>query len=761
MIHAASHPISHVPGDHPDDIDDPYHRHVPAHSWRIFRRRFWQIVFFVLLLLPPLWLHLLGQPFLYKATASLLIGRSDTNTNNSDGSLALDPAIGENFSTQLHLLRGSVLIEKVIAQENLVASSLVDDLLPLQKQIHPILAKILEKVGIPQRNIAIPTDPKEHKEWVLAALIKDIRSHLRVQPMENSTMVEISYLSRYPELAARIVNAIAKNHIEGQMETRTTKMKQVARLLVQRLDELLENLERAETALETFRKQSGLITSEEKQSIEWQQLQVANDEYSVTIEKTMALQNQIHKLEDWIESRNNRRPDTLELKPDIEASTLLSDLYDNASQQEKLISRLTQRNQEANLPLIRLRKDFTEMIAAIHAEENRLLTTHRQQLGLTQKTLAKIETRLVQYQKKFNEYKNKAAQLRKLEREVEAYRELHNIFLKRFKETNIMGAMDIPTIQLIDAAEPPTQIDQPKMGEATLWTVCAGFIVITLLAFLFEFLDPTVKTPYEIERAIDLPLMGWVPLIAERNPKKVQGQLHACTPGTPYGEALQGIRTSLMMIDAHAPVQSIMIVSCQPQEGRTTLVNGLAKICSSNGERVLVIDADFRQHVGTPETQEREDTGISGIIRRCSILGDATPSPSLPTDIAPSLRQIIMERIKQSPDGYSVLEAGLSHTNPPKILSSPFWPAIMAALRGEFDRILVDSPPMLRFTDAQLLGIHMEAIILLVRSASTHKEHVATARKRMILSRTPAAGVILTQLDMRKHRAELREYGLS
>ncbi|MBF0132715.1 MAG: hypothetical protein HQL75_09040 [Magnetococcales bacterium] len=759
MIHAVAHPISHIPGDHPDDIDEPFHRHVPAHPWRIFRRRFWQIIFFVFLLLPPLWLHLLGQPFLYKATAALLIGHS--TTNNTDGNLALDPAIGEHFSTQLHLLQGSVLIGKVIEQENLMASNLVDDIPPLQTQTHPILAKALEKLGIPQRNITLPTDPQGHKEWLLAALVKDIRAHLHVQPMENSAMVEISYLSRYPELAARIVNAIAKNHIEGQMETRTTKMKQVARLLVQRLDELLENLERAETALETFHKQSGLITTEEKQSIEWQQLQVANDEYSVTIEKTMALQNQIHKLEDWIESRDNRRPEMLELKPDIETSILLDDLYDSAAQQQKQITQLTQRNEKNYPPLVRLRKDLAKVIAAIHSEENHLLTTNRQQLDLTQKTLAKIETRLLQYQKKFNEYKNKAAQLRKLEREVEAYRELHNIFLKRFKETNIMGAMDIPTIQLIDAAEPPTQIDRPKIGEATMWTVCAGFIVVTLLIFILEYLDPTIRTPYEIERAIDLPLMGWVPLVTGRNPRKVQEQLHACTPGTPYGEALQGIRTSLMMIDAHAPVRSIMIASCQPQEGRTALVNGLAKICSSNGERVLVINADFRQHAEMPNTQERADAGISGVVRLCDALGDATTSPSPQTDATSDVRQIILERITQSPDGYSVLEAGLPNTNPPKTFSSPFWPTIMASLREEFDRILVDSPPMLRFTDAQLLGVHMEAIILLVRSASTHKEHILTARKRMILSRTPVAGVILTQLDMRKHRAELREYGLS
>ncbi|HIJ82891.1 MAG: hypothetical protein HW380_3216 [Magnetococcales bacterium] len=762
MAFPVSHQTPHVSGESADDIEDPSQRHVLWRVWRVLRRRFWQVGVFVILLLPPLWLHLLSQPHLYMAVGSLLIEHDQAPSGGLlAGTLGLDPPAGEDFATQLHLLQGTVLIERVIEKENLLHSRLVDELVPLSEPQQPWLSRIMAILGIPKAMIPTDTDVSGEREAILARLVGHMRSHLRVRPVKNSHMVEIDYTSQDPVLSARVVNALVKNHIEWQMETRTAIMKRVTKLLVQRLDGLTDNLEQAENALEAFRKRSALLTSEEKSSIEWQQLQAVNDEYSMTLAKTMELQIRIQKLEDWIKSRSSRRPGLQGADLEIESSVVLNDGYADAIKKEKLISRLTERKGETSPIVMRLRKDLAKITANIHAEENRILATERQDLEATQGRLAKIEKRLVQEQKKFKDFQTKAVQLRKLEREAESNRELRDIFLKRFKETNILGDLDIPVIQLVNTAEPPGQAYSPRFGKATLWTVILGFLVGGLVVILIEVFDPTLKTPYETERAMDLPFMGWIPLLSGNNRKRILELMRSCSPGTAYGEALQGIRTSLMMIHVHEPVKAIMIVSCGVGDGRTELVRGLGKVCALDGERVLVLDADFRKLAKQVDAGDSGDGGLFGIIQRLDAIGEGANLQMEGDKPSVGLREIIMERIEKTPEGYYLLAPGLSGAHPTKILSSPHWPQIMRVLRGEFDRILVDTPPVLKFTDALLLGVHMEVVILLVKSAVTHKEHLLTARKRIFLSRTPLAGVILTQLDMKKHRAELREYGYS
>lgn len=728
----------------------------------MFRRRFWQIFFFVLLLLPPLWLHMLSQPYLYKATASLLIEPSQGKTGEVDGAFGLEEDAGDYLNTQLKLLHSTLLINRVIEKEDLLNSNLLDNQpAPQQYEYPPWLITVNEMLGFRKATPPTPIDPEKKNKETMEAVVTNILSNLTIQPINKSHIVELTFTARDPFLAARVVNAIARNHTGWQLEARTATMKRVSKLLVHRLESLTGSLEQAEKTLETFRKESGLVTSEEKESVEWKQLQAVNDEYSMVIAKLMESQIRIQKLDDWISSRNNRKPGLPALDNEEAISVLLRDLNRDAAQKERVITKLSERRGENYPPVIRLRKDFAKTTAAIYAEENRMLAAERHNHEISQGRMAKVEKRLAQEQKKFKEYQNKAVQLRKLEREVDANRELHAMFLKRFKETDVMGGMDLPDIQLVDAAEPPSQPFSPQFAQNTLWTVSAGFFVAVLVAFILELMDPTVKTPDEAERAIDLPLMGWVPLIPGRDPARITETMQTCTPGTAYGESLQGVRTSLMMVDVHEPVKLIMIVSCGSGEGRTTLVRSLAKVCSTNGERVLIIDADFRHPLNKKAAEEQEIRGIAGMIGQCANLGEV-PSLAKPGEKqAADFHKVVMEHIEETPEGYHLLAPGVADANPTKILSSPLWPAITKLLREKYDRILVDSPPVLRFTDAQLLGVHMDAAVLLVKSAVTQKEHLLTARKRMTLSRTPLVGMVLTQLDMRKHRSELREYGHS
>jgi capsular exopolysaccharide synthesis family protein len=263
------------------------------------------------------------------------------------------------------------------------------------------------------------------------------------------------------------------------------------------------------------------------------------------------------------------------------------------------------------------------------------------------------------------------------------------------------------------------------------------------LAFLQEGLDNTVRTSEQAQMISGLPALGMIPLPARTaregaNPKRLviatsskeAVELVAQSrPHSQMAESYRALRTSLLLTNLGAPPKVIIVTSALPQEGKTTTSMNTALVLAQKGVRVLLIDADLRR----PSIHK-----ILGMGPRSGLSNVLTGSATL---------QQTITRSSILPNLY-ILPAGTPPPNPAELLASTNMRDVLEELRGQYDHIVVDTPPTLSVTDAVVLSPRADAIVLVIRSGQTTKQ--ALRRSRDILTQVNAkvSGVLLNAVDL-------------
>jgi capsular exopolysaccharide synthesis family protein len=262
------------------------------------------------------------------------------------------------------------------------------------------------------------------------------------------------------------------------------------------------------------------------------------------------------------------------------------------------------------------------------------------------------------------------------------------------------------------------------------------------LAFLLEGLDNTVRTTEQAQMISGLPPLGMIPLgsrttregnstkrLVIATSKEAVELITQVRPQSQMAESYRALRTSLLLSNLGAPPKVIMITSALPQEGKTTTSINCAVVLAQKGIRVLLIDADLRRPSIHKTLGMGPRSGLSNVLTGSATLEQAITRSS----ILPNL---------------SVLPAGTPPPNPAELLASTNMRDVLEQLRGQYDHIVVDTPPTLSVTDAVVLSPRADAIVLVIRSGQTTKQ--ALRRSRDILTQVNAkvSGVLLNAVDL-------------
>ncbi len=200
-------------------------------------------------------------------------------------------------------------------------------------------------------------------------------------------------------------------------------------------------------------------------------------------------------------------------------------------------------------------------------------------------------------------------------------------------------------------------------------------------------------------------------------------------PQSQMAESYRALRTSLLLSNLGAPPKVIMVTSALPQEGKTTTSINCAVVLAQKGIRVLLIDADLRRPSIHKTLGMGPRSGLSNVLT-----GSATLQQTI-------TRSTILPNL-------DVLPAGTPPPNPAELLASTNMRDVLEELRGQYDHIVVDTPPTLSVTDAVVLSPRADAIVLVIRSGQTTKQ--ALRRSRDILTQVNAkvSGVLLNAVDL-------------
>src|SRR3989454_107034 len=399
-----------------------------------------------------------------------------------------------------------------------------------------------------------------------------------------------------------------------------------------------------------------------------------------------------------------------------------------------------------NFPKVqRLKTELKDIEDSIEKEKRKVLEVLESDYREARQRETLLSEALDQAKVEANQMSEKLVEYNILKREAEANKALYEGLMTKMKETAISAGLRSSNIRIVDPAMVPTSPARPAKARNIMLAFLVGLIGGIGLALMREYLDNTVKTPDDIESLARLPSLAVVPQFTGLNGSKGRGVLPGLSsngherrielvaqhlPKSQMSEAFRALRTSILLSQADHPPQVILVTSALPREGKTTAAANLAVTLAQLGDSTVLVDADLRKPgIGRLlNLGDGKHAGLSSYLAGVSSLDlVSVPHPAIPNLVA--------------------IPTGPLPPNPADLLSSHKLADAIAELRGKFKFIVIDSPPIMAATDAVILSVQVDGVLLVVRSGETPKEAFTRTRDLLISVKCRMLGVVLNAVD--------------
>jgi polysaccharide biosynthesis transport protein len=313
--------------------------------------------------------------------------------------------------------------------------------------------------------------------------------------------------------------------------------------------------------------------------------------------------------------------------------------------------------------------------------------------------------------------------------ERQALVEQQVVFKQRLSELQVDAALKTGGAQLVSPAPLPDSPIKPTPVRSGIVASAVGLIFGVGLAFLFEYLEDTIKGKDDLERATHgLPAVGLIPTVPGWKDRTRPVVVSLSDSKAAAAEAYRSLRTSIQFMGLDRPLRTIQVTSPSAGEGKTTTIANLAVALEQAGQRVVVVSCDLRR------PRLHEFFGMTNGVGFTSVLlGEAPISGATqPVD---------------GTDGLSVVVSGPVPPNPSELLAGRRTEEALAALRAQVDVVLIDSPPVLPVTDAAVLASRVDATLLVVAAGKTTRRDLHRAHEVLRQVNANLIGTVLNGVE--------------
>jgi succinoglycan biosynthesis transport protein ExoP len=355
-----------------------------------------------------------------------------------------------------------------------------------------------------------------------------------------------------------------------------------------------------------------------------------------------------------------------------------------------------------------------------------------------------LEQFLAENETKIQELNKKEYQLKIFEREVAVNRQLYDLFLTRFKETDAsqdIQALQSPVGRLVQQALVSSTPYKPKKTLIVGISLVLSFLFLTLLVFLYEHLDDGLTSGEDVEEKLALPLLGSLPKV-KTNPKApfLVRWMFLNEPKSLFAESVRSLRTGIMLSALDTEQKILVVTSSVANEGKTTVAINQA-FALGQMEKTCLIECDMRR----PS------------IAKLYGLSDQAPGLS---ELVAGTRQL-EECIYQMGEecGVNTIPCGIRPSNPLELLASKRFKEVLERLKKDYQSIVIDTPPVMRVSDVLLLAKYASNVLYVVKANETPYQVVREGLKRLRQVDVPVRNIILNQLDTKKPSKYYHKYG--
>jgi len=702
--------------------------------WELIKKRRMIVYYFAGFVLLAALIRVQLQTPLFMASGTLLIekeGRGQMDLLNQYNGYDMD-FMNEYLNTQQRVLTSRSLAKKVITELERLPGQASKKPAPKQGSLQKILGG--------DQNSADP-------DAQMAGSVSGFLGGLGVSNIKDTRLLEVTYVSPDPKVAARAINTLFDKFIEFNLEMKAESTKQASEFLTAQIEEMRGNLAQKEQELQEYGKRKELYYLRGEDSTVVQKLSDLNGAYTAA---------QIERI--------NREATYRELKgksyenySEVRNSTLVQGLKQEYSTRESEIKKKSQIFQDSYPEMQRLRSQQEGLQKRIESETADIARKVLNQVEADYQAALKKENYLMELlnQQKGSVVSSNANAIyyNSLKIEVENMRNLLDFLTRKQKESMLssrLEGLNTSNIKIVDRAEIPQRPFSPNKQRTLMLALMLGIGGGIFLIFALNYLDNSVKSPEEVEKLLHLPALGFIPSVGAKpghsyyqhyysDRKKEQSEqkiksvelVNLREPESTFAEHYRNIRTSLLLSTPDHPPRTFVVTSALPQEGKTVTAINLAVAFTQLGKKVLVMDCDLRRPRVHKIFRIKNTAGISSFLAGRSRIEDT------------------IYRFPGEPN-LNILPSGPIPPNPVELIISKGMGELMTKLRQYYDFVFIDAPPLMGIADAILLGEHADGLLLVAWGGKTPRKVIEKAKTEIEKYNVKLFGLILNNVNLRR-----------
>jgi capsular exopolysaccharide synthesis family protein len=651
----------------------------------------------------------------YRASSTIQLQKTTADALNLEGMLSgssggMSDALSVNvdLQTQSNILQSETLAIKVIKDLNLEQNS------DFQSKVS-FLGRLLER-----RSEAKPQSFEDSPRR-RQALRRVFDKNLSVRVVPGTRLIQVAYSNPDAAVASQVVNHLVQGLIDYTFQTKFAATNEVSSWLEAQLDDLRKQNEKLQTRVVELQKESGLFG-----------ISPTSDQQSRgPVVFSPALSRLEHSTAALVEAKMNTilkgsvyeavRTGNAELISQLSGTTLSTGVSQGVASGLTVIQTL--RSQEATLQaqiaqdaaklgpanpkLMEERAALRQLQASLQAEINRTAERAKSDYEIARR--AEIGAKAINDADRVEagQLNDKAIEYAIVEREATQSQALYQDLLRRLKEAGIIEGLRASNVTVVDPGRVPARPSSPRVFLLLALGLGGGFFLGCIGAFLVDAIDNVIRGPQEIE-TMQLPLLGMLPMFspaAGANPSDTDEA---------YREALIALRSTLLISRSNTPPKVILVASSGAAEGKSTTAANLAIVMANFGKKVLLLEADLRRPVLHRRFSLKATRGLS------QLLSDRTAQ-----------FEAVKVSLPKEPELYA-LAAGPVPPYPAELLGSKRMEEFIAEWRGQFDFIVIDSPPVLPVADARIVSAYADVILLLCRPDHTKRAALSRAYQTLV-----------------------------
>jgi capsular exopolysaccharide synthesis family protein len=680
-------------------------------------------------------LHYVLTPKQYRATTTLQIEQRTSLPLESQNPWLAAWASAKYYPTQYRLLRSRGLAKRVVSDLGLDENPDFN----------------------PRRAALSPGEPSAAGDQAeLARLAERLRSGISVDPVQGTELVNLSYVSSDPRLAATIANGIVQTFIDWGIETRSVRVGRTSQFIDSEIESLRQEIRTAEEKLQELNRSSDTVTLDPGTNLTLQRLEKLNTDLAAAQKDRIDAEAKYNELEPG-------RKESIA----AESSDLVREMRRDLLRKENEYETKLQVYKPDWPDMVELKAGIEEQRRTMEREVDRAFDEARNLRRSEAQSARSRERRLLA---EIANLKSDALDMSQAEveynylsREIAARRGLLDELLKEQSETGMSARLSDEresNIRIVDEALVPTSPFRPSLRLDLLLGLAAGLGLGVGLVLATHFLDRTVKTPEELERLLGLAVLGVVPDVSMRGgvygasygigggrssrtrsgdptaPSRIE-LLPAVEPRLAVSEAYRSLRTALLLSSADE-LRTVTVTSAQSGEGKTATAANLAVVLAQLGKKTLLVDADLRK----PRMHK-----IFDVPNRVGLVNNLTEGTGTEALFVPTRESNLV-----------LCPAGPHPPNPAELLASERMRQFLEGTRRTFDFVVVDTPPVLAVTDAALVGSLVDGVVLCFRAHEVLRADIQSCRDRLQLADVKILGAVLNRYRPSRSGAYGRRY---